>query len=107
MNLSDLLYIAKKGIKEFFGINSNITSTEFTKYSVLIEIPKKKVFKHNKDIIKRINEYKQKYWEILSTESTIISKNLSFSNFYDELRMNMDYLLILYLNILTLIMIII
>ena len=93
MSLSDLLYIAKKGIKELFGINSNITSTEFTKYSALIEIPKKKVFKHNKDIIKRINEYKQKYWEILSTESTIISKNLCFSNFYDELRMNMDLLI--------------
>ena len=89
MNFTNLL----NKIKEFFGIKTNITSTEFTKYQIYIQIPKKKIFKQNKKIIKRINEYKQKYREILSTNNTIISKNLSFGDFYPELKMNTDLLL--------------
>ena len=73
-------------------------ATYITKYKCFIKIPKRRDFKNNKEVISRINDYKNKYKQILSTNKTIVSKHLNFGDLYEELRMNTTLLLNLIIN---------
>ena len=89
----NIITILKNFFYKTFKGEVNQPSTDIVVYKSLIKIPNKKIFKYNKEVLSKIKKYKKKYYEILNTDATLVSKNLSFGDFYDELRTNSNLIL--------------
>lgn len=65
----------------------------------ILPLPSRDMFKDNPKITTLIDYYQNHFFDILSTKKTLVSKNLSVDELYDELEMNADILLQIYKKI--------
>lgn len=77
--------------KSFFGNNNQVR--DIINITDMVQIPTRDYFNDNEEVINLIDKYKNEYIKLLSLKKLLLSRELSFDNIHDKVKMYIDLLL--------------